>query len=512
MRRWNSIIEIIYFPLEVLYISSLLFGVASVLLGQSFNALFRLDSSLLILSLDMVRAMTVWLIQAFPLLLLLRGVYRRHEDGLVVVAGFLGYVAFHFGTAFFIPTNFAPEVYGSVLGLSISANRLVSNAPLNVLQTGVFGAIIVLLITRVMVERLKKRSPYSLFSFVDKHVSVVFGTLVLSLVAGILTAFIAPMLIAIIVNVFNVLSSNLSNPVNLFVYGILDRVLSILGFSTYLHQQFWFSTLGGTWSNAMGVAAQGDISIWTAQLAQNVYGFGAGKLMTPYYILNIFAIPAFVLAAYQTYTDKLVRRRLLFFVVISVLASVLFGTLLPIEIFLLATAPLLFVFHLVMSGLMFSILPILGASIGYSFNGVVANANPGTLLDALILIRNPNLQKSLLIVLFVGLMAFLAYYAVSTYYYRKGAVGLLYPQERELLISELLEGIGGIDNIKLINASIGKLIIQVHKRERVDFKKIHHRVSKIVETKAGYAISYGSSSYMLWHKITTMQKQVEKSA
>lgn len=512
MRRWNSIIEIIYFPLEVLYIASLLFGLSSILLGQSFSALFNINSTLFITLIDMIRALTVWLIQAFPLLLLLKGVYRRHEDGLVVVAGFLGYVAFHMGTAFFIPTNMVPEAYGSSLGLSIPASQLVSQTSLNVLHTGLPGAILVLLITRFMVDRLKKRSPYSLFSFVDKHVSVVFVTLGLSLLAGILSGLAAPFFVVILQNIFTVLSSNLNNPVNLFVYGILDRILSIFGYANWMHQQFWFTTMGGTWSNAMGSVAQGDISIWTSQLAQNIYGFSAGKLITPYYILNIFAIPAFVLASYQTYTDRLVRARLLFFVVIAVLASGLFGTLLPIEVFLLATTPLLFVFHLVVSGLLFAVLPTLGANLGYAFNGSVVNANPGTILDALILIRNANLQKTLLILLFVGMMVFLAYYAVSTYYYRKGAVGLVYPQERDVLIQELLESIGGLENIKLINASIGKLIIQVNNRDLVDFKKIHHRVTKIVETKAGYAISYGSSSYMLWHLIVSYQSEAVKSA
>jgi len=363
-----------------------------------------------------------------------------------------------------------------------------------------------------VVERFKKRSTYSLFSFVDKNVSVVFGTLFLSLLAGILAALMAPYLVGLLQSMFTMIATNLNNPVNLFVYGILDRVLSVFGYSSWMHQQFWFNTLGGSWSDAFGTVYLGDVGMWTGQLAQSISGFGTGKLITPYYILNIFAVPAFILAAYQTYTDKIVRSRLLIFVVVSVVASMMFGTLLPIEIFILFTTPLLFVFHLFMSGLLFALLNAFGVAIGYTFSASVLVATPGSLLDLLVLMRNPLYQRSLTILLFAGLMTSLIYYAVSTYYYRMGAMNLINPSQQETLIAELMESIGGIENIKLVNASVGKIIIQVNNRELVDFKKIHHRVSKIVETKAGYALSYGASSYMLWNEIKAQQESLAKSA
>lgn len=514
MRRWNSYIEIIYFPLEVLYISSLLLGFTGLLLGSNIQLIFNLDQAILIRTLDMVRFLAALLIQYFPILFLLRGVYRRHEDGLVVVAGLLGYISFHVGTAFFIPTNMVSEAYGSILGIVVPASMLktMTSGSLSALQTGLPGAILVLMITRFVVERFKKRSPYSLFSFVDKNVSVVFGTLFLSLIAGILAAMAAPYLVNTLQSLFSLISMNLNNPVNLFAYGVIDRVLSVFGYSTWMHQQFWFNTLGGSWSDALGSVYLGDVGMWTGQLAQGISGFGTGKLITPYYILNIFAVPAFILAAYQTYTDKIVRARLLAFVLISIVASMAFGTLLPIEIFMMFTTPLLFIFHLFITGLLFAILNAFGVAIGYTFSASVLVATPGSLVDLLVLIRNPLYQRSLSILLFAGLMTSLVYYAVSTFYYRKGAMNLINPTQRETLLTELMESIGGVENIKLVNASIGKLIIQVNQRELVDFKKIHHRVSKIVETKAGYALSYGASSYMLWVEIKAQLESLAKSA
>jgi len=516
MRRWNSYIEIIYFPLEVLYISTLLLGVTGLILSRNFQVFFSLNQPILLRLVDMIRYLSAMLIRYFPVLFLLRGVYRRNEDGMIVIAGLLGYVAFHIGTVFFAPTNLIAEVYGSVLGIQASSNMLytLSSGVLNSLQTGIFGALAVLLITRLCAGWLKKRSPYGVLGFVDKNVSIVFDTLFLSLIAGIMAAFIFPLIINGAQQFFVFISTDLNNPVNLFFYGIVDRLFSIFGLSEWLHNQFWFNSLGGSWSDALGSIYLGDVSIWNGQLAKDIYGFGAGKLITPYYILNIFAVPAFILASYQTYTDKIVRKRMRVFVGFSLLASAMFGTLLPIEIFLLFTTPLLFIFHLAYTGLLFAVLNAIGVAIGYTFTGSVAIATPGTLLDLLILIRNPFFQKSLAILLFIGLMSALLYYALGTYYYRKGAINLIIPNEREVLIQELLDSIGGLDNIKLINASVGKLIVQVKDREGVDFSKIHHRVSKIVDTRAGYALTYGSSSYMIWSKINLMlsQSKPEQSA
>jgi len=216
-----------------------------------------------------------------------------------------------------------------------------------------------------------------------------------------------------------------------------------------------------------------------------------------------------VLAAFQTYTDKLVRKRLISVIVFAVIASVFFGTLLPIELFLIFTAPLLFVFHLFFTALLYAVLPMFGATIGYSFSGNVLVATPGSLIDLLILIRNPIYQKSLVILLFIGLMTFLLYYAVTSYYYRKGAISIINPNEKEIVISELLDSVGGIDNIRLANASIGKVIIQVYNRDKVDFSKIHHRANKIVDTRAGFAISYGASSYMIYSVLCKTKESLE---
>lgn len=511
MRRWNSFSELIYFPLEVLYISTIILGITGLILGQNFQVYFTINQAYIQSMLDMLRYLSSFIVQYFPLLFLLRAVYRRSEDGMVVVAALLAYISFHVGIMFFAPTNLPAEVYSTVLGIQANASLLATktSGTLIPLHTGLIGALIVLYITRTIAKRLKKRTPYSIFSFVDKNVAIVVNSIVYSLLSGVVVAFIWPSFIDFLLSIFVFLSKDLSNPVNLFIYGIINRILSILNFNQWMNQIFWFTNLGGSWIDPLGAVHAGDVSMWTGQLVRNISGFTSGKLITPLYILNIFAIPAFILAAFQTYTDKLVNRRLIPFVIFAVIASILFGTLLPIEIFLIFTAPLLFAFHLFFTALLYAVLPLLEVTIGYSFSGNVLVATPGSLVDLLVLIRNPIYQRSLVIILFIGLMTFLLYYAVTSYYYRKGAISIVNSNEKEIVLSELLDSVGGIENIRLANSSIGKVIIQVYKREIVDFSKIHHRANKIVDTRAGFAISYGASSYMIYSAILKLKESSE---
>ncbi len=513
MRRWNSLVEMAYFPLEVLYIASIALGLTGLVFNPNFQVYININQTTLLRLLDMLRYLSSLIVFYFPLILILRGVYQRKDDGLVILAGFLAYISFHLGMMFFGPNVAVAEAYHNILGIQASANLLATSTSgnLQVFNTGLFAAIIVIPLTRSVISSSKKRSPYALFNYVNKNVYVVVVSVAISLVFGIAMGFVWPNMVGFIQQAFRLISQDLNSPANLFVYGLLNRTLSAVGLGNWMNQVFWFSDLGGTWTGPNGTVYIGDIAMWMAQHSRNITGFSSGKLMTPLYILNIFAVPAFILASFQTYTDRFIRKRLISFIVIAVLASVFLGTLLPIELFMLFTAPLIFVFHLIYTSLLYAVLPILGITIGYNFELSAQVATPGSIIDLLVLIRNPAYQRSLIILTFIGLMTFLIYYAFVSFYYRKGAISMVLPYEKELIMIELVESMGGLTNIKIINASLNKVLVQVKNRELVDFSKLHHRASKIVDSRAGYAISYGASSYIIYLAISDQLKETSLS-
>ena len=512
MRRWYTFIEILQFPLQILFIAMVFMGLSGVILNPNFNTIFPVTNTLVIQIAEMFSYFGGFIIMNFPLLILIKALAKRYDDSVVVVTGILGYVMFHVAMMFFGPTNLPAAAYYAFLGIQVDASTLMNSSATGMLvplQTGIVGFIIVLNITRWAYHHSRNRLNYGTLGFIDRKIQSAIVTLFLCLGAGVITAFVWPYFIRASIQLFTFLAEDLTNPINLFLYGIFDRIYAVLNMSGLLRGMFWFTEMGGTWINAFGETFLGDIQVWTAQTANSIFGLGAGRLITPYFVLNIFAVPAMLVGIYSVFTDKMERRRYRLFILLAALISILSGTLLPLELFLLVCAPLLYLFHLLMTGVLFALFEALKVYLGYSFSGNVLTATPGSVIDMIVYWRNIDLNKSLSIIVVVGILTGLIYLAATTYYFKKGAVNLVDVNELQHRLSAFLASVGGIENIRMIHAAPTKLTVQVFDRTVVDFSKIHHYdVSRIVETRAGYALSYGAPSYMLWNEVMKLKKQL----
>lgn len=515
MRRWHSLIEILQFPLEVLFLATVLLGTGSLLLSTNFSTILTIKGEYITLFAELFRFFGGFIILNFPLLILIKSLAKRYDDSVVVFTGILGYIMFHVATMFFASTGMPIQAYYSMFGLSVDAStlQLSSSSILVPIQTGLVALFIVSAITRISYKRSRRRLPYGIFGFIDRNLSTAISTLFLSLLAGIVTALVWPTVIGMFMAIFNFIAADITNPVNLFVYGIMDRLMGIFNLSGLIRGMFWFGSLGGSWIDSFGANYLGDVGMWTAQQAVSIVNLGPGRLITPYFVLNIFAVPALLIAIYRTFTDKIERQRYLGFMVLAVIISIFSGTLLPVEIYLLIMAPLLFVFHVFSTGVLFALFQVLKVAVGYTYTGNVIVGMPGSVIDLIVYWRNLDMQRSMSLIVVIGILTFLIYLAVTTAYFQYGAVNLVNLTEKESKVNGLLESIGGLGNIRLINASPAKLTVQVYDRSVVDFSKIHHHdVSRIIETRAGYALSFGSCSYMLWSDIKKRMDEEKQSA
>lgn len=510
MRRWRRYINMVSFPLRILYAASVLLGLSGLLLNPNFQLLVGSHPNLNVAA-ELIKYIAASIILIIPIVFMMRAVYRHNDDISVIIVGVIGYLTFHISTMFIQSGNLNANVFRTSMGLmlDLSTLRTVSLTLVNPLYTGFVGALLVAGVTRLAYKMSQTRNGYGFLGFMDRQTTMAILTMAFSLLGGIVFAYGWPFAVNAMMGVFGFIARDLNNPVNLFLYGIIERLADNAGLHLIIRRLFWFGELGGSWSDAFGVNFLGDVAVWTGQIKEGIINAGTGRLITPYYVLNLFAIPAYLISTYQTFTDKIEKRRVFAFLSLAVVASILFGTLMPIELFLLFSAPLLFVFHLSMTGILFALFSALRISIGYSYVGNAVGAVPGSLVDLLIHVRTPALQRPLLIILVVGLMTGLIYYAMSTYYYRKGAVNFITVDEKDSMIEELLNCIGGLENIKLINSSIRTLNIQVYDRNAVDFHKIrHHYIARIVESKAGYQLTYGASSHILWMAIQQRLKDL----
>ncbi|MPM56439.1 PTS system glucoside-specific EIICBA component [bioreactor metagenome] len=426
-------------------------GISGLVLNGNFQTLVGLNSTIIIKIAEMVRYVCGFIIINAPFLILIKFLSRKYEDSTPVFIGVISYFIFHISTMFFASNKLPSAVYSSVLGIAVDASKIsISGSGMRYpLITGILAVFVVSYITRFTYRTSRKRSTYGYFAFVNRNAWALLLSGFLTLIAGFLTALAWPYVINVLYYVFKLIASDISNPMNLFLYGILDRLMAITGTGTIIRDVFWFGEMGGSWISS-SVNYLGDVGVWTAQQAANILNTGFGRLITPYYILNIFAMPALILATFSTFTDKLERRKYSLFLVIAVLISIVSGSLLPIEIYLLIMTPLLYVFHVFYTGILFALLEAINAALGYAYSGSSIAGTPGSLIDILVHLRDTAYSLTIIKILVVGIITFIIYYAVTRYYYKKACMDILNTGSKAKYVDNFILAVGGLSNIKRI--------------------------------------------------------------
>ncbi len=500
MQRWHSLIDIIAFPLKVLFFASILMGIGGLVLNPNLQTIFTIENQVIISFAELFRYFGSVVISYFPLLVMIKALSKRFSESVPVFIGIIGYFLFHITTIFFTSTNLPTAAYSSVLGLQIDLSQLALGGTgiRYPLHTGFIAAIIIVVISRYAYRTSRKASNYGLLSFIDRDMWAAIYTLILSVIAGVIISFVWPFVIGAFTFIFNFIAGDITNPVNLFIYGVTERFLSGLSLSRLIRIPFWFGSLGGSWVSPSGTSFVGDVTIWTQQTLIGLTPIGFGRFITPYYVMNLFAIPAFILATFQTYTDKFERRRYRGFIAVAILLSIVIGMLFPFEMFLLFIAPILYFLHIFFSGILFAVFEALNVSLGYTFSGLDAVATPANVIDILFFVRNPSMQSTMVAILIVGAVTFVVYFLVARVYFNYLAYDAMNTGKTEQTVNELFTVFGGIDNIRMVHSSLYRVTVLPIKKANVDFSVAPlDSVTKIFESKAGYSLIYGAGSYII---------------
>ena len=493
--------EILRFPIGVMVFAAFLVGTGNLFINPAFDSLYSIDNTYVLRTAEAMYRTGSFLIVNFPVLFLFGMVSRKGTGGITSLSAFAGYAAFILFTMYFSRNDLPGWAYSSMLGISSTSLKIreMMNGVYYPLQTGLIGAVGVAFITLRSFNTTRVRNDYGLFSYISREVSAVIGTVIRAALFGAVLAAVWTFLVSGVQYMINYIAADTTNPVKLAAYGILDRGLSVLNLGTYIRSPFWYGASGGTWVTMAGVSVAGDVNIWKAQAAASSIGGSTGRFITPYYILNMFAVPGLLLAHYTLLTDRIEKRRLRLYYILMGLMSIVMGTLLPIELTLLFTAPLLFGMHLAYTGLLFGALQAMHVYLGFNYaaSGTMA-VNPGTLVELLTYLHYPSLTVMVLKLLAAGVVSFAAYFFMTRYYYRYLAVDIFRTDALKRLVDGVIEAVGGIDNVKLTNSSPGRLVLTLFDPAKMDAAKIRKLASvRIYETKAGYAITFGAASTMI---------------
>lgn len=505
MKKWNRLYETLKLPIRVMFFGFLLIAIGSLILNENVNIFYTFTNHFILsfakLSIYTGRA----IISMMPLIFIVNLVAKKANSGTPMILALVGYVTYMVVTMIFAQNmNLPSQAYVNNLGISFS----VGNINYYPLQTGFVGSFIVAYIARYAFIRSRNRSSYSILGFINKDSAALIYVVILCGVMGFLTTLLYPLFIGAIQEVILYVSKDLSDPLRMSLYGIADRVMSILGMGGFIREPFWYGAQGGSYMTVAGQTILGDVNIWKFYQDSALSYSGCGRFITPYYVINMFVVPAIYLGMFTSMSDRKEKRRCFLFLFGAVVLSICAGNPLPLELVMLFTSPLLLIFYLIVVMIIFYVLPHYGAFLGFAYSGPTNFALPGSFPDYIIQLRNPELFDTVVKIFIVGMIAFVICFIITRIYYRHLAYNLSNSNKTHLLVDSICSAVGGVDNVKKAASGIFKVNLYLNDLESVSFNALSKLGAvRIAETKDGISMEFGSSSIIIARSINS---QIEK--
>ena len=496
-------------PIRICYFGFVLNAFGFLIQNESVNIFYTFKNTFLLLFAEGCLSLGKTIITNLPLIFMIYLVCKKANSGVPILLALLGYFSFLITTSLFADQSLSSYAYASGIGInSIVTITGLSKYPL---ETGMIGSFIVAFITRFSYIRSRHRSSHSLLGFLNKDSAAIVYNIVFCSAAGILVAYGLPIVYKYLGEVVLYISKDLSDPYRIGAYGFLDRTLSILGLGNFIRYPFWYTTLGGSYQTVSGQAITGDVNIW-AYIKDAITTFqGCGRFITPYYVINMFMCPALYLGLYSSMSDKQERRYFIAPIILACLLSIVAGNPLPLELLLLFSCPLLLVLYLIVVGVVFGYMTLAGIFLGSNIGNNVSTitAMPGSFPDFIINLRSPIHYDSLLSIAIIGLVAFAVCYLISVIYFRFISFKLINTTKDDNTINETVEAIGGYDNIASAGSGLFKVNFVLFDNGKISIDKLTNLgVNKMVETKDGVSIEFGSSSYIIAKSIKNTLKEL----
>lgn len=236
------------------------------------------------------------------------------------------------------------------------------------LETGVFGGVVIGLVTAMLHNRYNKIAlPQFLGFFGGSRFVPIISSLVAILVGAAMT-IVWPHFQKLIFGLGGLVDA--TGYFGTFIYGFVLRMLGPFGLHHIFYLPFWTTALGGS-EVVNGHLVEGTQRIFFAQLTDpNTQQFyvGTARFMSGRFITMMFGLIGACLAMYHTAKPEN-RQRVAGLLLSAALTSFLTGITEPIEFSFLFVAPVLYVIHALFDGLAFMIAHILHITIGQTFSG-----------------------------------------------------------------------------------------------------------------------------------------------
>ncbi|MFA1237554.1 maltose/glucose-specific PTS transporter subunit IIBC [Serratia odorifera] len=292
----------------------------------------------------------------------------RENKGVAAFSGFVGFAVLNLATNFYLTSaGILPTVDPAVL----KANNIQNILGIQSIDTGILGAVIVGIIVYLLHERFNTiRLPDALAFFGGTRFVPIVTTVVLGL-CGLVIPLIWPWFAAGINGLGWVING--AGAFGPMIFGTGERLLLPFGLHHILVALIRFSEAGGT-LDVCGHSVSGALTIFQAQLScPTTHGFAESATR----FLSQGKMPAFLgglpgaaLAMYHCAKPEN-RHKIKGLLISGVVACVVGGTTEPIEFLFLFVAPFLYLIHAILTGLGFTVMALLGVTIGNTDGNVI---------------------------------------------------------------------------------------------------------------------------------------------
>ncbi|GIN62093.1 PTS maltose transporter subunit IICB [Robertmurraya siralis] len=395
----------------------------------------------------------------------------RYEKGVAAFSGFVGFVIMHLSINFYLTeTNQLAEAdklreagQGMVMGIQT-------------LEMGVLGGIIVGIIVYLLHNRFYDIQLPNSFAFFGGARFVPIITAFTLAIVGIVLPMIWPIFAMAITGIGNTIQkAGVFGP---FLFGAGERLLLPFGLHHILVAMIRFTEAGGT-QIVDGQTISGALNIFYAQLqsgapiSPSATAFlSQGKMPT-----FMFGLPAVALAIYHTARPEN-RKKIKGLLISGFIATFVTGITEPIEFLFLFIAPVLYGIHVILTGLGFMVMALLGVVIGNTDGGI---------LDFLIFGVLQGMDTKWYLVLVVGVIWFAIYYIVFRYAILKfnlktpgreeiaedvSTKEVAYKKNGKYDVERILAALGGKENLDSLDNCVTRLRIVVDDMNKVNQEEL----------------------------------------
>lgn len=360
----------------------------------------------------------------------------------------------------------------------------------NTLSMGVFGAIISGLVTVSLHNK-----------FIDAQLPPVLGFFSGPRLIPIISAFAGIILGAVCAVVWPLIGTGLSmlgtwisglGAVGSLLFGVIERALIPFGLHHVFYTPLWQTPVGGSETivvNGVPEVFYGTQNMFFAHLSTGtLQDFTSTNFMSGKFPFMIFGLPGAALAMYSVALPK--NRKVVGGMLLSVaFTSMLTGITEPIEFTFLFLAPALYyLIHVPLAGISFMLMDLLGVKIGMTFSGGLIDYTMFGLIP-----QFTGQDVHAWAVPLVGIFYFVIYFFVFRFFILKFNVmtpgrsdddlelktkaDFKAKQEKKaqqttdgdlsLLDQQILEALGGADNIEDLDACITRLRVTVKDASKV---------------------------------------------